>query len=378
MANDALPASKRKRAHKNAPSGAKVSASAERESDDTRAATFLNDGLRPREVGESELRRGDALDFYHVWPRPTVIVSDGAYGITGFSSDVSDVGALWEWYEPHVRAWSERALPSTSLWFWNTEIGWATVHPLLEKHGWTYVHCNVWNKGKGHIAGNCNTSTIRLFPVVTEVCALYTRKVAVRDSDGREVSVKRWLRDEWIRSGRPLSEANGACGVGSAATRKYLTKDHMWYPPPPEVFERLQKYANERRGDEERGPFYAPDGKKPLTAEDWTLVRAKFRCPYGTTNCWDVPTVRGTDRVKKDGVVVHLNQKPLELVEKILRATADPGDVAWEPFGGLCPVAVSSEKIGLRCFSAETDEAVHEAAERRLEEEAKKRETDRP
>lgn len=28
-----------------------------------------------------------------------------------------------EWYEPHIRAWSEHASPETTLWFWNTEEG---------------------------------------------------------------------------------------------------------------------------------------------------------------------------------------------------------------------------------------------------------------
>jgi site-specific DNA-methyltransferase (adenine-specific) len=78
---------------------------------------------------------GDALDWYARWPRPTVVVSDGAYGVAGFPGDPPTHAGLAGWYAPHVAAWSERALPSTTLWFWGTEVGWATVHPLLERHG---------------------------------------------------------------------------------------------------------------------------------------------------------------------------------------------------------------------------------------------------
>jgi hypothetical protein len=116
---------------------------------------------------------GDSLIFYSEWEMPTCIVSDGAYGVLGFEGDTSDHIGMPEWYEPHVKAWSQRATPETTLWFWNSEIGWASVHPVLERHGWRYVNANIWDKGIGHIAGNVNTKKIRRFPVVSEVCVQY-------------------------------------------------------------------------------------------------------------------------------------------------------------------------------------------------------------
>ena len=124
---------------------------------------------------------GDSLEYYKNWDQPTVIVSDGAYGVLGFEGDTSDHIDLPDWYQPHIEAWSNAAMPCTTLWFWNSEIGWAVVHPILEKYGWRYVNCNVWNKGKGHIAGNVNTEKIRRFPVVTEVCVQYVREVKLNE-----------------------------------------------------------------------------------------------------------------------------------------------------------------------------------------------------
>jgi len=83
---------------------------------------------------QEHLRAGDALDAYSIWPPPAAIFSDGAYGVGGFSNDPRTPEDLAEWYEPHVEAWSEHAHASRTLWFWNTEIGWATVHPVLAKH----------------------------------------------------------------------------------------------------------------------------------------------------------------------------------------------------------------------------------------------------
>ena len=102
--------------------------------------------------------------FYEQWPSPVCIISDGPYGVSGFPGDEHKTESLVEWYRPHVQAWSARSTAQTTLWFWGTELGWATVHPLLEAKGWEYRCCNVWDKGMSHVAGNANTQTLRKFP----------------------------------------------------------------------------------------------------------------------------------------------------------------------------------------------------------------------
>lgn len=242
-------------------------------------------------------------------------------------------------------------MPETTLWFWNTEIGWANVHPILVKHGWEYRACQVWDKGVGHIAGNANSKTLRRFPVVTEVCVQYVRKVSI-ESNGTEKSLKQWLRYEWQRSGLPLYKANEACGVKNAATRKYLTQCDLWYFPPPPAFELLAQYAN-LYGNPKYKPYFSFDGLRPATAQEWTRMRAKFRCDVGITNVWREPAVRGEERLKYVHKCVHMNQKPLSLLERIILASSDMEDVIWEPFGGLCSAAIAAINTGRQCFSAE-------------------------
>ena len=176
------------------------------------------------------LHHGDALAAYGSLPAPVVVISDGAYGVRGFHGDTTGVGGLLDWYRPHVEAWS-RMRCATTLWFWNTEVGWATVHPLLAASGWDYVQFITWDKGIAHIAGNVNGKTIRRFPVATEVCAFYQRRFEVRGVDGL-MPVQQWPRHEWQRSGLSLTRANEACGVRNAATRKYLRKTGSGTGPP--------------------------------------------------------------------------------------------------------------------------------------------------
>lgn len=301
--------------------------------------------------GDAWLHYGDALDFYERWPSPTVIVSDGPYGLGSFPGDPPSVDTLAGCYRPHLQAWSRRALPSTTLWFWNSELGWATVHNEIVKAGWEFRNCHVWDKGLAHIAGNTNTGNLRKFPVTTEVCVQYVKKTRI-EVDGVSMTLQEWLRHEWVRSGLPLCRTNEACGVKNAATRKYFTADHLWYFPPPEAFGRLADYANQH-GDPAGRPYFSLDGVRPLTPEEWALMRAKFQCSNGTTNVWRQNAVRGRERLKKRTCCVHMNQKPLRLLELCIRASSEPGDVVWEPFGGLCSATLAAKRLGRKAYAAE-------------------------
>jgi DNA modification methylase len=319
---------------------------------------------RKVQVQGATLCFGDALDLYPMWERPDVIVSDGGYGILGFEGDTADHMGLDLWYEPHVEAWARHAKFGTALWFWNSEIGWAATHPVLERHGWRYVNANIWNKGKGHIAGNVNTQKIRRFPVVSEMCVQYVREVTVGGD-----SLKVWLKAEWQRAGLALRLANTACGVRDAAVRKYFDQGHLWYWPPAEMFARLAAYANEH-GDPAGRPYYSFDGRRPLTEDEWAATRSKFRCPHGFTNVWDRNALRGSERVRigTNGKAVHLNQKPLDLISMIIAASSDSGDVVWEPFGGMFTASVASSRLGRRSFAAEIDSTYFQYGSRRVRE----------
>lgn len=312
---------------------------------------------------------GNSLDMYDSWEEPVVIVSDGGYGILGFEGDTSDHLGLPQWYEQHIVAWSKHATPRTTLWFWNSEIGWAAVHPILEKHGWQYVNTNIWNKGKGHIAGNVNTKNIRRFPVVTEICVQYVFEARVNG-----LTLKGWLYNEWKRTGLHMKQANNACGVRDAATRKYLDQGHLWYYPPPEMFEKMQRYANEH-GNPEGRPYFSLDGKKGGTAEEWAFYRTKFDCPHGVTNVWDRPPLHGSERYKTNGLngkALHLNQKPLDLVSRIIEATSDVGEVVWEPFGGLFTACIAARNLDRRSFGAEIDPVYYGFGQKRVIEQCSK------
>ncbi len=234
---------------------------------------------------------------------------------------------------------------------------------MLSKYGWTYVNANIWDKGISHIAGNSNTQTLREFPVVTEICVQYVKEARVNG-----LTLKEWIRREWDRTQLSDYLANQACGVKNAATRKYLTKDHLWYFPPPEMFARLAEFAN-THGNPSGRPYFSLDGKHPATADEWSKMRSRFSCKHGVTNVWREPPLNGKERIRHNGngKSTHLNQKPLKLIELIIESSSDKGDLIWEPFGGLCTAAIASHHLDRKCVSAEIQRHFYELAVERLQ-----------
>ena len=227
-------------------------------------------------ISRAHLELGDAMDFYSSWPAPTVIISDGAYGIAGFDGDAPNAQELPAWYERHIAAWSARAGGSTTLWFWGTELGWACVHPALAAAGWLYRGAQIWDKGPERLSLIGPEASAGRFPAVSELVAHYVR-------------------------------AGG---------------DPKWHPP------------------------------------------------IGLTNVWSVSSNRGVERLRDpDGALAHPNQKPLVLMERLITASSDPGDVVWEPFGGLCSGTIAAARLDRTGFAAEVRPAYYRLAVERIEHE---------
>jgi site-specific DNA-methyltransferase (adenine-specific) len=317
------------------------------------------------------LFKGDALEAYDRWPAPVCIIADGPYGLGKFPGEPVSPDGLAEWYAPHAAAWAQHARPFTTLWFWNSEIGWAKAHPALEAHGWQYEEAVVWDKGIAHVAGNCNSKTIRGVPVVTELSVRYTRRITLETVGGHLLPVKEWLRAEWLRSGLPMYESNKACGVVNAATRKYLTQCHLWYFPPGDAIVGMAKWCAKHGAATDR-PYFSIDGKSEPTAEAWDRMRAKWTHTHGLTNVWQEPPVHNGERVRvsaSSSRYLHANQKPLALMERQINASSSASDVVWEPFGGLCSATVAAVRLGRRAYAAEINEAFHRAALARIKNE---------
>jgi site-specific DNA-methyltransferase (adenine-specific) len=146
---------------------------------------------------------------------------------------------------------------------------------------------------------------------------------------------------------------------------------------------RLVACANER-GRPAGRPYYSLDGECPVSGREWARLRHAWTHQHGVTNVWAHPPLTGVERFRSDGrrsaprvyrpgpqASLHLNQKPLAFMERILAAATLEGDVVWEPFGGLCSAAVAAVASGRRACCAEIDAAFAAIAAERLAEAAR-------
>ncbi|MBO9346516.1 MAG: hypothetical protein J7601_12415 [Chloroflexi bacterium] len=139
-------------------------------------------------------------------------------------------------------------------------------------------------------------------------------------------------------------------------------------------FQGLGLLANRRRlsgdGAPEGRPYFSFDGLRPATQDEYAKLFATFEGKYGITNVWEHPPLHNGERVKLPGSTkyAHLNQKPLSLIGLIIQVSSKPGDVIWEPFGGLCTAGIVAHLTGRIAFCAEVDQSIFQMAVARLKE----------
>ena len=110
-------------------------------------------GDRPAGGPPYVLHCGDVLDAYAGWPAPHHRQRRRLRGAR-FLRRHQRAGRPGGLVPAARGALAAGGPAATTLWFWNTELGWATVHPLLVAQGWDYVQAVTWDKGVAHIAGN--------------------------------------------------------------------------------------------------------------------------------------------------------------------------------------------------------------------------------
>ncbi len=80
-------------------------------------------------------------------------------------------------------------------------------------------------------------------------------------------------------------------------------------------------------------------------------------------NFIETPICMGDERVKN---MVHPTQKPLRVLEHVMRIASLPGDVVFDPFMGVGSTGVAALKLDRQFIGIEIDEAYYKAAEKRL------------
>jgi site-specific DNA-methyltransferase (adenine-specific) len=174
---------------------------------------------------------------------------------------------------------------------------------------------------------------------------------------------------DWLRECRRLLTPNGTIwvtgtnhniySVGFAMqTLEYkVLNDIAWYKvnPPPNLACRYFTHATEtilwaRKSAKARHLFHYQDMKAENGGKQMQSL-------------WQILPPRKEE--KRHGR--HPTQKPLELLDRILRASTNPGDLVLDPFCGSGTTAVAAARLGRRFVGLELDDTYLGIAQRRIE-----------
>lgn len=84
-------------------------------------------------------------------------------------------------------------------------------------------------------------------------------------------------------------------------------------------------------------------------------------------NFIETPICMGNERLKNP---VHPTQKPVKVLKHVINLASKPGDLVFDPFMGVGSTGAAALELGLRFLGVEIDPTYHEAASKRLEEQA--------
>lgn len=82
---------------------------------------------------------------------------------------------------------------------------------------------------------------------------------------------------------------------------------------------------------------------------------------------WIFGLCRGNERLKdENGIKAHPTQKPLKLIQQIILAASNKGDIVFDPFMGSGTTAVVAEALGRKWLGVERDEKYVQLARNRV------------
>ena len=128
----------------------------------------------------------------------------------------------------------------------------------------------------------------------------------------------------------------------STVARPYFNKDAVRIPYPKET---IETYLRDKR-------------YKDKDARKQHLLKGKY-----ATNILRIPSLKGSSKEK----VGHPSQKPIALINHIVRSSSRPGDLILDPFLGSGTTAESAQQNGRRWIGIEQNQTYIEIAKRRLE-----------
>ena len=237
------------------------------------------------------------------------------------------IDEYYEWCEKWINELGRGAKWNCSFWLFGFPEQLSTLLPIINKAGFTFRQQIVVNKGMQAVAGR-TSNKLKMYPTATESIFFfhYEARDYIRDLLQRERKYLNWKgKDVNAHLGKAISGG----GTFACIASEKKPREHRVYPTR-EDWNKLKQV------------MYLPE---------YDDVVYTFNIQTGLTDVWD--DINFYDRkVKK----FHSTQKPIPLIERIIKTSSNEGHKVLDIFGGSGSTGVVCKMHNREFIGCEIDE----------------------
>ena len=243
-----------------------------------------------------------------------------------------------EWCEEWIKLCAIKGKYSASMWCFGFPYQLTHLLPIFEKYGFKFRQQVVVWKGMKNAAGR-TSDKLKMFPTTTESAFFFAYDSIPKI---KEMLIERKNKHNY--TAKFINEYLGKASNGGG-TWSQIAGPRQKTPVQPTKEDWLK--LNELFGD--------------LPPYDDMVF--KFNLPFGYTDVWD-----DISFYYKRGSKIHPTQKPEQLIERIVKASSNEGDLVVDFFMGSGTTAAVAKKTGRVYSGCEMDLNYYEKSIKRLKE----------
>ncbi|MEK6935643.1 MAG: site-specific DNA-methyltransferase [Nanoarchaeota archaeon] len=287
---------------------------------------------------------GDCLEILPQLPEKSVdlVIADPPY----FKTINEEWDFKWRteedyigWVEKWIKELSRVVKTNCCFWLFGYVKILSKILPIAEKYGFVFRQQIIVDKGMRAISGRA-TRNYKMFPTTTESIFFFVKN--------NQPNIKKFLKERQKEVGLTAKEINDKMEVksnGGGLWSLYTGENILAQIPTKEMWGRLQEILKFKM--------------------DYSEVNFTFNPQMGFTDVWTDINFYKEDRE-------HSTQKPIPLIERLIKASSNEGMIVLDPFLGSGSTAVASRQLNRKFIGIEVDKKYCDYAKKRLKEIQKK------
>ena len=308
---------------------------------------------------------GDCREVLPTLGRVDAVVTDPPYNIG--KAEWDKIPNYLQWCESWISAASKGCKRQGAFWCFHSEpMVLADIARIIEGHGRPMQNWVTWDKDKWTYCRKYKEAGSRRFIESCEY-AVYHADDGQWTAQSDECRgfifepLRAYLAGERDRAGIDNATINAAwCawkGVSSTSQTQKWFSNSCFNPPTAEAYQWLRELFNKGGGEYLRREYEDLRREYEDLRREYEHLRPTFNNPGKVSSVWQYPPAPANG---------HATPKPLGLMERIIAATTNPGDLVLDCFGGSGTTGVAAQRLRRKAVLIELDESSCEIAANRL------------